>query len=97
MEAFGGTAPRLPAVEDLHPAKVDDVLFELVAYRTYPWTQRFDAKSYLETLATYSDHRDLSDASRTLLYSRLATLITDEMGGQIQKHWAACLTLVRRR
>jgi SAM-dependent methyltransferase len=96
-DVFGGTHPGLPKLEELEPVGLDRDLFELVSHRTYPWAQPFDSASYLETLATYSDHHDLPDESLEKLLFGLEAIIDDEMGGKIEKHWAAHLTLARRR
>jgi hypothetical protein len=94
---FGGAHPGVPAVAELHPVDLDDEVFELVSYRTYPWAQAFDSVSYLDSLATYSDHRDLPDKSREKLFAGLAAIIDGDMNGRLDKHWAACLTLARLR
>ncbi len=95
-EAFGGTHRGFPAITALQPMALDEDVFQRVAHRTYPWTQSFDSESYLDTLSTYSDHRDLPEAQRKRLFDRLAAII-EAMGGTIDKRWATSLTLARRR
>lgn len=98
-EAFeaDGRSSGLPMASSLSPAAVDEQLFGRREHRMYRWTQAFDAKSYVETLATYSENRDIPEPARERLFDQLAAIIRNEFSNAIEKHWVTSLTLARRR
>lgn len=98
-EAYGAAARGrgLPSASSVDPATIDEQLFEHRAHHQYRWTEVFDAKRYVETLATYSDVGALREDRRERLFGRIRDVIQDEFGGRIQKHWSTSLTLARRR
>lgn len=64
--------------------------------RTYPWSQDYDAKRYLELLGTRPDHLALPTAARRELFAGLAALIEREFGGRVTRPYLSVLYLARR-
>ncbi|MFV8754485.1 class I SAM-dependent methyltransferase [Nannocystaceae bacterium ST9] len=96
-EAFGEQLVALPTIDQLEPFALDPTIFEAIVFRTYRWTRTYDTEAYLALLATFSDHRELPESSRARLFSQIAAIVDEGLGGRFERHWAACLTLARVR
>jgi SAM-dependent methyltransferase len=74
----------------------EDEQFEQVIVRTYPWLARYETKTYVGLLNTYSDHLRLPEQRRQVLFEAIAELI-DRHGGQIERPYLAVLYFARRK
>lgn len=72
------------------------VLFGDPIVRSYQWAVEYNAKEYIDLLATYSDHISLPMAERKNLFSGIADLIDREYGGKVLKRYETVLRLRRR-
>lgn len=63
--------------------------------RVYPWEARYSATDYLRLLGSYSDHIALPDATRNALFEGVRELIERRYGGEVEKSYAATLSLRR--
>lgn len=70
--------------------------FEKVIVRTYPRSTRYETKTYLGLLNTYSDHLRLPEPRRQALFEAVAELI-EQHGGQIEKPYVTVLFMARRK
>lgn len=99
-------APQIAADEPLLPgireeriervvAEIDESgHFEEVVVRRYPWSKEYDTEGYIKLLNTYSDHRNLDEATRNSLFAGVREVITRH-GGRIENPYLAVLYLAR--
>ena len=66
-----------------------------LAFTEHPWSTSYDTGTYLELLATQSDHRMLEPATRDRLYEAVAAVV-DAAGGAITVSYVADLYLAHR-
>jgi SAM-dependent methyltransferase len=71
-------------------------LFELIEERAYRWTRRYDSRTLVGLLRTYSDHRALPRAGRARLLRTLSTLVDERLGGAFDDHHLTSLSVARR-
>lgn len=88
--------PLEKVIQDRAKSLHEDDRFEQVTVRTYPWRIRYETKTYLGLLNTYSDHLRLSEKRRKALFESIAALI-DQHGGQIARPYLAVLYFARRK
>ena len=97
-----GEAPGfcLAAASDI-PEQFDEAersgLFDSLQFRRYEWDEIYTAQSYLDLLATYSNHRALSTQAQAEMFPSIANLITSRYGGQITKRYMVQLAVARKR
>ncbi|MBW4029370.1 MAG: class I SAM-dependent methyltransferase [Acidobacteria bacterium] len=77
------------------PVVADD-LFGAPDVRLYPWSTTYSTVEAVGLLATYSRYLSMDPAKRTALFSRMATLIDDEFGGELTRHYVGVLAMARR-
>jgi hypothetical protein len=63
----------------------------------FPQTHLFDRQSYVDTLATFSDHATLPAEQRARLFDAIGEIIDTQLGGWVERHSMARLQLARRR
>jgi hypothetical protein len=71
-------------------------LFEAVAVRRYPWTERYTAERHAKLVQIYSDHLALPAAALARLAGRIKALI-GELGGTIDRPYVSVLYVAKRR
>jgi len=72
-------------------------LFESIQLRHYLWSCRYDADRYIALLNTFSGHIVMEQSKRKHLYHKIRFLLRQRPDGQLTRHWAATLTVGRRR
>ena len=70
-------------------------LFGPLAFTEHPWSMSYDTATYLELLATQSDHRMLDPATRDRLFEAVAHVV-DAEGGAITVSYFADLYVAHR-
>jgi len=65
--------------------------------RLFPQTHLFGRKSYLDMLATFSDHATMPAERRARLFDAIGEIIDRQFGGRVERHSMARLQLARRR
>jgi len=70
-------------------------LFGPLAFTEHPWSTSYDTATYLELLATQSDHRMLDSWTRDQLFEAVADVV-EAAGGTITVSYAADLYLAPR-
>jgi SAM-dependent methyltransferase len=92
-----GSPPEASAVPAEVPQEaLGSGLFEAVAVRHYPWSERITSERYLKLLRTFSGYLDLPDERREPLLAGLGALIDSDFGGAITKRYVTVLQLLRR-
>ncbi len=71
-------------------------VFTGVEARTYPWDTVYDRPSWVDLVATQSDHLRLPDAQRRALLAGLGDAV-DALGGSLTCHYSTLLVLATRR
>ena len=92
-----GSPPEASVVPSKVPQEaLDSGLFEAVAVRHYPWSERITSERYLKLLRTFSGYLDLPDERREPLLAGLGALIDSDFDGAITKRYVTVLQLLRR-
>jgi len=74
---------------------VEGGMFTGVEAQGYPWDTVYDRASWLELIATHSDHVRLPDGRRRALLDALGDVI-DTLGGTLTYHYSTLLVLAQR-
>ncbi|HKX33071.1 MAG TPA: class I SAM-dependent methyltransferase [Blastocatellia bacterium] len=72
-------------------------LFEPVILGTYPWTEKYTARTYPRLLNTYSDYRGLDADRRERLFQAISELIEKDYGGTITRQYRSVLYFAKKR
>jgi trans-aconitate methyltransferase len=70
--------------------------FTDIEARTYPWDTVYDRQTWIDLVATHSDHLRLPDARRRALLEALGDAV-DALGGSMTYHYSTLLVLATRR
>lgn len=96
-ESDVGADFRLPKTQELRPTAIDEALFDTVYFRVFPQVLRYSAQAYADLLNTFSPTRAMPAQAREVFLKDMQSLIEQEFGGSIQKHYAMTLTVARKR
>jgi trans-aconitate methyltransferase len=89
----------LPSILNIKPLVVDQIdtkLFELTFFKAFPKQLYYSADEYIQLLGTFSDTIAMPDNNRVPFLQSIKSLIEDEFGGGIVKHFAMSLTVARK-
>ena len=97
-----GTEPgiRLTPSELIEPADygiLEHPAFEALEIRRFDWEVTYTTQTYLDVLATYSNHIALGSENYEGLFGCIRSLIDGRYGGTVTKGYTALLQLARRR
>ena len=98
-EAHEGSWPP-PPPDDMPDSAAEfeaSGVFEPVAVRRYVWARTYTADEYLALLDTFSGHIAMDPAKRSHLYDEIRRRLSARDDGRLTRHWAAPLTIGRRR
>jgi hypothetical protein len=87
----------LPKTRELRPTTVDGALFDTVYFGFFPLVLRYSAQAYTDLLNTFSPTRAMPAKTRESFLGDMRSLIEQEFGGSLQKHYAMILTVARKR
>lgn len=87
------TPLRAPQPEEILPAPLDESLFRLTHFQSFPVTLHYTAKRYCELLSTYSPQLLLPEAEREAFLGEMRELILAEFDGHIARDFGMSLTL----
>jgi ubiquinone/menaquinone biosynthesis C-methylase UbiE len=88
---------QLPKTRELRPTTVDGALFDTVYFGFFPLVLRYSAQAYTDLLNTFSPTRAMPAKTRESFLGDMRSLIEQEFGGSLQKHYAMILTVARKR
>jgi len=71
-------------------------LFDAPDVRLYPWSTTYSTVETLGLLATYSRYLAMDPTKRALLFSRLASVIDDQYGGVLTRHYVSVLAMATK-
>jgi ubiquinone/menaquinone biosynthesis C-methylase UbiE len=74
----------------------DTRLFEKVIVKEYSWSTKFTAEQYVKLLNTFSDHRNLEENKRTLLFHKIYDVINEDYGGVITRPYLTVLLAAKK-
>ena len=86
----------LPTQQEIQPGKLDDKLFELSCFQTYPLRIDYTAKKYTQLINTYSPTLRLPPEKRSDFLSEIQYLIETAFNNKLQKYFAISLTVARK-
>jgi trans-aconitate methyltransferase len=73
----------------------DSGLFTDIETHAYPWDTVYDRASWIDLIATHSDHVRLPDSQRSALLDAVADAM-EALGGTMTYHYSTLLVLARR-
>lgn len=88
---------RLPIIADLKPIKLDENLFTLKLFKTFPLVIQYTAEQYAQLLSTYSSTLAMSQTTREQFLQEIINLINHKFTGQLTKHFAMSLTIAAKK
>ena len=88
--------PELSRNSDLRPSEIDERLFRPLFFKTFPLVIIYNAKDYVRLLNTYSNHLVATKEVQQAFFQEMETLIHDQFGGQVEKHFSMSLTVAKR-
>jgi SAM-dependent methyltransferase len=95
------TGGRKYSLEAEIAATVNDIKgcgkFSEIVVQRYPWSKTFTSDEYLRLLNTFSDHRNLPDATRESLFADIKRLMDAEYGGHVERPYVTVLYLAQKR
>lgn len=86
----------LPTQQEIKPGKLDNKLFELSHFRTFPLQIDYTAKEYVQLINTYSPTLRLPDEKRAAFLNDIQHLIVDEFEDRLEKYFCISLTMARK-
>ncbi|MEI6462834.1 MAG: class I SAM-dependent methyltransferase [bacterium] len=87
---------KLPIRSDLKADKVDETLFKLVSFNSFPINIKYSGKEYADLQNTYSPVIALPSEQREGFLREIQMLIDNKFGGSILKPLAMTLTIVKK-
>ncbi len=86
----------LPAPDGIKPYKLDNSLFELSHFETFPLNIQYTAEQYRQLVNTYSPTLQLPPEKRTAFLDDIQYLIETEFNNRLQKYFSISLTVARK-
>ncbi len=87
----------LPRISGLKPQDGDDSLFSQVSFDVFPLQIEYSSNQYTDLINTYSPTLAMDRSQRTKFLSELRSLIDNQFGGKITKHFAMTLTIAAKK
>jgi SAM-dependent methyltransferase len=88
--------PEFPRHKDLKPTEIDESLFQLKHFQSFPVVITYSAKQFVKLLNTYSNHLAASQQVQQAFYGEIEALINDRFQGSVDKHFSMSLTIAEK-
>ena len=88
--------PEFPQHKDLKPTDLDESLFRLKYFQSFPVVIRYSANKFVQLLNTYSNHLVASQPVQQAFYGEIEALINDRFQGTVDKHFSMSLTIAEK-
>jgi SAM-dependent methyltransferase len=88
--------PEFPRDKDLKPTEIDESLFSLKYFQSFPVVITYNAKQFVKLLNTYSNHLVASQPVQQAFYGEMEALINEEFQGIVEKHFSMALTIAEK-
>lgn len=82
--------------KELKPNDLDESLFRLKYFQSFPVVIRYSAKKFVQLLNTYSNHLVAAEAVQHAFYLDIETLINEKFQGAVDKHFSMSLTIAEK-
>jgi SAM-dependent methyltransferase len=86
----------LPDRHEIKPAKIDDKLFALSHFQTFPLRIEYTAKEYIQLINTYSPTLQLPVEKRAAFLNDIQHLIVEQFEGKLEKYFCMSLTVAQK-
>jgi SAM-dependent methyltransferase len=83
--------------KDLEPAELDESLFRLKYFGSFPVVITYTAEQFVKLLNTYSNHLAAPQPVQQAFYKDIAALINDRFQGKVDKHFSMSLTIAEKK
>ena len=81
----------------IQPGSIDDNLFALTCFHSFPMEVTYSAGTFIQLLGTYSNHLAASEERRESFLSEIEDLINDQFQGKVTKHFLMSLTVAQKK
>lgn len=88
---------RLERRSKLKPEEIDEVLFRLTFFNTFPLAISYTSDEYVKLLSTYSPTIAMKPAIRAKFLKAIKDKIDDNFGGEITKHYGITVTIAQAK
>jgi ubiquinone/menaquinone biosynthesis C-methylase UbiE len=88
--------PEFLPHKDLKPTEIDESLFRLKYFQSFPVIITYSAKKFVQLLNTYSNHLVASEQVQQAFYGEMEALINERFQGAIDKHFSMSLTIAEK-
>lgn len=85
--------PEFAKHKDLKPTELDESLFRLKYFESFPTVVTYTAFQYVKLLNTYSNHLAAPQHVQQAFYKDMEALINEEFKGKVDKHYSMSLTI----
>jgi cyclopropane fatty-acyl-phospholipid synthase-like methyltransferase len=88
--------PEFPRNKDLQPTEIDESLFRLKYFQSFPVVITYSTQQFVKLLNTYSNHLVASQQVQQAFYGEIEALINEEFQGKVEKHFSMALTIAEK-
>jgi ubiquinone/menaquinone biosynthesis C-methylase UbiE len=88
--------PKLPMNKNLKANDIDENLFRLIHFQSFPVIITYSAKKFVQLLNTYSNHLAATKEVQHAFFKEIENLINDAFEGKIDKHFSMSLTIAEK-
>lgn len=88
--------PEFSKHKDLKPAELDEHLFRLKYFQSFPVVITYTATQFVKLLNTYSNHLAAPQTVQQAFYKDIEALINDRFQGKVDKHFSMSLTIAEK-
>lgn len=88
--------PKFPENKDLKASEIDENLFRLKYFQTFPMVITYSAKNFVQLLNTFSNHLAAPKEVQLAFYEEMENLIDRGFQGKVDKHFSMSLTIAEK-
>ena len=88
--------PEFAKHKDLKPTELDESLFRLKHFQSFPVVITYSARQFVKLLNTYSNHLAAPQPVQQAFYGDMEALINDSFQGKVDKHFSMSLTIAEK-
>ena len=88
--------PEFEKHTDLKPTELDERLFKLTCFQTFPVVITYSATQFVKLLNTYSNHLAAPQHVQQAFYGEIESLINNRFQGKVDKHFSMSLTVAEK-
>ncbi len=88
---------RLPKISNLKPPDIDESLFELRSFTSFPYMATYSGLEYAGLLSTYSPIIALPEEKRRGFLDAIQQLVDTQFDGAAKRHFAMTLAIAKKK